>query len=380
MFIVINYRKRHVRFLSLTVQACWQAQYDNNPGKTEFMRFLTKKKQVITWGIGALAIGAVILSWWIVRGRYIQSTDDAYVGGNITSVASKVPGYISRIMVKDNQKVNKGDIIIYLDDKEYRAVVSQAQAKLEQSQARLENIHASVLMQHSIIQSAANNWQAIKLESQKIQQDSRRYDQLSKSSAISQQIRDNTRLDYQRMLARERKADSDYQTEKLKLAVLEAQEKTARASVKEALSVLTRSKLDLEYTVVRAPINGIVTNRKARNGSWVAGGSQLVSLVPANGLWIDANFKENQISGIKPGMRAEIHADILKSQVFYGYVESLAPATGASFSLIPVENATGNFTKIVQRVPVRIALDSSNSLLNLLRPGLSVSVSIDEKS
>ncbi|ECW0910520.1 HlyD family secretion protein [Salmonella enterica subsp. enterica] len=339
-----------------------------------------KKKQVITWGIGALAIGAVILSWWIVRGRYIQSTDDAYVGGNITSVASKVPGYISRIMVKDNQKVNKGDIIIYLDDKEYRAVVSQAQAKLEQSQARLENIHASVLMQHSIIQSAANNWQAIKLESQKIQQDSRRYDQLSKSSAISQQIRDNTRLDYQRMLARERKADSDYQTEKLKLAVLEAQEKTARASVKEALSVLTRSKLDLEYTVVRAPINGIVTNRKARNGSWVAGGSQLVSLVPANGLWIDANFKENQISGIKPGMRAEIHADILKSQVFYGYVESLAPATGASFSLIPVENATGNFTKIVQRVPVRIALDSSNSLLNLLRPGLSVSVSIDEKS
>lgn len=380
MYIVINYRNGHVRFLSLAVQACGYAQYDNNPGKTELMKFLTKKQRVVFLGIGPLAIGAVILSWWIISGRYIQSTDDAYVGGDITSVASKVPGYISRIMVKDNQMVNKGDIIIYLDDKEYRAVVSQAQAKLAQSKARLENIYASILMQHSVIQSAVGNWQAVKLESQKIQQDSRRYDQLAKSSAISQQIRDNTRLDYQRMLARERKADSDYQTEKLKLAVLETQEKTARASVEEAQSGLARSQLDLEYTVVRAPINGIVANRKARNGSWVAGGTQLVSLVPVSGLWIDANFKENQISGIKPGMRAEIHADILKSQVFYGYVDSVAPATGASFSLIPVENATGNFTKIVQRVPVRIALDSNNTLMNLLRPGLSVSVSIDDKS
>ncbi|MCE9890810.1 HlyD family secretion protein [Kluyvera intermedia] len=202
---------------------------------------------------------------------------------------------------------------------------------------------------------------------------------MAKSAAISQQIKDNARLDYQRMIARERKAANDYQTEERRLTVLSAKLDAAKAGLVEAKSKLDQALLNLEYTVVRAPITGTVANRRARIGSWVAGGTQLVSVVPVSGLWIDANFKESQIAGMKPGMKAEIRADVLRGNVFHGYVESLAPATGATFSLIPVENATGNFTKIVQRVPVRIAIDKTDQLAQILRPGLSVTVSVKER-
>lgn len=326
-----------------------------------------------------LIAGVIFYGWWLMSGRFIQSTDDAYIGGNITVVASKVSGYISRIEVRDNQLVQAGDIILSLDDRDYRAAVAQAQAKVSRSKASLESIRASITMQQSVIASAAETWQAVKLDVQKSLKDSRRYELLAKSAAISQQIKDNARLDYQRMIARERKAANDYQTEKQRLTMLSAQLEVARASLKEAKSALDRALLDLEYTVVRAPITGTVANRRARIGSWVAGGTQLASVVPSRGLWIDANFKESQIAGMKPGMKAEIRADALHGKVFHGYVESLAPATGATFSLIPVENATGNFTKIVQRVPVRIAIDKMDELARILRPGLSVTVSVNER-
>lgn len=312
-------------------------------------------------------------------GRFIRSTDDAYVGGNITIVASKVSGYISRIEIRDNQLVKAGDIILSLDDRDYRAAVAQSQAKVSRSEACLESIRASITMQQSVIASAGENWHAAKLEAQKSLRDSQRYERLAKSAAISQQIKDNARLDYQRMIARERKAANDYQTEKQRLKMLSVQLEAARANLREEKSALDRALLDLESSVVRAPITGIVANRRARIGSWVTGGTQLASVVPVSGLWIDANFKESQIAGMKPGMKAEIRADALHGYVIHGYVESLAPATGSTFSLIPVENATGNFTKIVQRVPVRIAIDKTDELAGSLRPGLSVTVSVNER-
>ncbi|WP_423244437.1 HlyD family secretion protein [Citrobacter portucalensis] len=338
-----------------------------------------KKHLISAMGIICLIAGVIFYGWWLMSGRFIQSTDDAYIGGNITVVASKVSGYISQIEVRDNQLVKAGDIILRLDDRDYRAAVAQSQAKVSRSEASLESIRASITMQQSVIASAAETWQAVKLDVQKSLKDSQRYELLAKSAAISQQIKDNARLDYQRMIARERKAANDYQTEKQRLTMLSAQLEVARASLKEAKSTLDRALLDLEYTVVRAPITGTVANRRARIGSWVAGGTQLASVVPSSGLWIDANFKESQIAGMKPGMKAEIRADALHGKVFHGYVESLAPATGATFSLIPVENATGNFTKIVQRVPVRIAIDKMDELARILRPGLSVTVSVNER-
>ncbi|OPW98074.1 HlyD family secretion protein [Citrobacter sp. A316] len=338
-----------------------------------------KRHLISTVGIICLMAGVIFYGWWLMNGRFIQSTDDAYIGANITVVASKVSGYISRIEVRDNQLVKAGDIILSLDDRDYRAAVAQSKAKVSRSKACLDSIRASITMQQSVIASAAETWQAAKLDVQKSLKDSQRYELLAKSAAISQQIKDNARLDYQRMIARERKAANDYQTEQQRLTMLSAQLEVARAGLKEAKSALDRALLDLEYTVVRAPITGTVANRRARVGSWVAGGTQLASVVPSSGLWIDANFKESQIAGMKPGMKAEIRADALHGNVFHGYVESLAPATGATFSLIPVENATGNFTKIVQRVPVRIAIDKTDELARILRPGLSVTVSVNER-
>nr|EKU4731924.1 HlyD family secretion protein [Kluyvera ascorbata] len=343
------------------------------------MMIFLKKHLISAVGIICLVAGVVFYGWWLTDGRFIKSTDDAYVGGDITVVASKVSGYISQIEVRDNQLVNAGDIIIRLDGRDYREAVAQSQAKVTRSKASLESIRASITMQQSVIASASEAWQAVKLESQKSLKDSQRYEQLAKSAAISQQIKDNARLDYQRMIARERKAANDYQTEERRLTVLSAKLDAAKAGLVEAKSKLDQALLNLEYTVVRAPITGTVANRRARIGSWVAGGTQLISVVPVSGLWIDANFKESQIAGMKPGMKAEIRADVLRGNVFHGYVESLAPATGATFSLIPVENATGNFTKIVQRVPVRIAIDKTDQLAQILRPGLSVTVSVKER-
>ncbi|WP_052281776.1 HlyD family secretion protein [Kluyvera genomosp. 1] len=338
-----------------------------------------KRHFTCTVGIICLVVCAIIYGWWLINCRFIQSTDDAYVGGNITVVASKVSGYISRIEVGDNQLVKAGEIILTLDDRDYRAAVAQSQAKVSRSIANVDSIRASITMQQSVIASAGEAWQAEKFDALKSSKDSQRYELLAKSAAISQQIKDNARLDNQRMVARERKAANDYQTEKQRLTMLSAELEAARANLREEKSALDRALLDLEYTVVRAPITGIVANRRARDGSWVAGGTQLASVVPVSGLWIDANFKESQIAGMKPGMKAEIRADVLHGKVFHGYVESLAPATGSSFSLIPVENATGNFTKIVQRVPVRIAIDQADELARILRPGLSVTVSVNER-
>jgi membrane fusion protein, multidrug efflux system len=163
------------------------------------------------------------------------------------------------------------------------------------------------------------------------------------------------------------------------LAVIDAQKQQAQAGLAQAIAERDLAELNLNYTELRAPIDGTVGNRSARSGSYAMIGAQLTSVVPARGLWVDANFKESQLAGMRPGLPASVEADVLPGRVFYGSVVSLAPATGAQFSVLPPENATGNFTKIVQRVPVRILLYGDGSTLGRLRPGLSVTATVDER-
>jgi membrane fusion protein, multidrug efflux system len=162
--------------------------------------------------------------------------------------------------------------------------------------------------------------------------------------------------------------------------VVDTQKEQARAALAQAEAERDLAQLDLEYTELRAPIDGVVGNRSARAGAYASVGAQLLAVVPSRGLWVDANFKESQLAGMHPGQPVSVAADVLPGDTFRGYVASLAPATGAQFSILPAENATGNFTKIVQRVPVRIQLDGSASTLGRLRPGLSVTVAVDERS
>jgi membrane fusion protein (multidrug efflux system) len=206
-----------------------------------------------------------------------------------------------------------------------------------------------------------------------------RYSQLASNQYASLQRFQQADADDKKAIAAVERARAALAAARRRLDVIDTQKQQARAALDQAIAERDLAQLNLGYTELRAPIDGVVGNRSARNGAYAMVGAQLVSLVPAHGLWVDANFKESQLAHIRAGLPASIEADVLPGQVFRGHVASLAPATGASFSVLPPENATGNFTKIVQRVPVRILLDDGASTLGDLRPGLSVTAAVDER-
>jgi membrane fusion protein (multidrug efflux system) len=207
-----------------------------------------------------------------------------------------------------------------------------------------------------------------------------RYNRLASDQYASLQRFQQADADNKKAIAAVEKARAALAAARRRLDVIDTQKQQTRAALDQAIAERDMAQLNLGYTELRAPIDGVVGNRSARNGAYAMVGAQLISLVPAHGLWVDANFKESQLAHIRPGLAASVEADVLPGRVFRGHVASLAPATGAQFSVLPPENATGNFTKIVQRVPVRIQLDDSASTLDILRPGLSVTAAVDERS
>lgn len=343
---------------------------------------LSNKKKALTLLLLAAALVAAAgygVYWW-QSGRFIQSTDDAYVGGDISAISSKVSGYVQQIAVQDNMLVKKGDLLVRLDDRDYQAALAKAAGEVAAQQAALADIAATRQLQLATIEGATASLAAAKAVSDKSANDNRRYSALVMSSAVSAQVRENAAADYRQARAQESKAQADNAVATRQLAVLDAREKQTQAALQQAQANLEIAKLNLNYTEIRAPFDGVIGNRRAWSGSFVGGGTQLLSLVPAEGLWVDANFKESQLAHMRPGQRATIVADVMPGRTFYGHVLSVSPATGSRFSLLPAENATGNFTKIVQRVPVRIALEGEAAKLGVLRPGFSVIVTVDEKS
>ncbi|MEJ0052000.1 MAG: HlyD family secretion protein [Methylovirgula sp.] len=317
--------------------------------------------------------------WWRA-GRFIESTDDAYVGGDITPIAPHVSGFIAKIAVTDNQHVAAGQLLVELDDRDYRAAADHAQAVLDQHKAALNGLHAQYALQQSTIAKVAADLDAKKAQAIFAKDDAARYRHLALTDAgTSQDAQRSVALDQQSRAA-VASAQASLEAAKQQLAVLDANIGEAQAAVAQATADLDTAHLNLGYTVIRSPIEGFVGNRAAQIGSYVAQGAYLLTIVPARGLWVDANFKEDQLAHMGPRQRANVIADILPGHVFHGHVESLSPGTGAVFSVIPPENATGNFTKIVQRLPVRIALDPDDSSLVRIQPGLSTTVSIDTRT
>jgi membrane fusion protein (multidrug efflux system) len=314
--------------------------------------------------------------WWH-EGRFIEDTDDAYVGGDITVLGAKVPGYIAIVAARDNQAVHAGDVLVKLDDRDYRAALEKAEGTVAAEQALLENLDANRRLQEAVIQQARAAVAAAAAETVRTRQDQVRYKSLSSSAAVSIQSFQKADSDYKQAVANQQKADAALVAAQRALDVIDTQKSQARAALAQAMADREQARLNLSYTELIAPIDGTVGNRRARPGAYAPAGAQLLALVPASGLWVDANFKESQLARMAPGQRATIVADILPDRVFHGRVASLAPATGAQFSVLPPENATGNFTKIVQRVPVRILLDEEDARLGLLRPGLSVRADVD---
>jgi len=326
----------------------------------------------------ALAAAGYGYHWWSA-GRFVQETDDAYVGGDVTLIAAKVPGYLAEVLVTDNQAVHAGDLLARIDDRDYRAALAKAEGAVASQQALIANLDARATLQQAVIAEAQAGVAAVDAETVRARDDQARYANLVAKAAVSIQSSQKADADYKQSLANGLKAKASVEAARRQLDVIATQKQQAQASLAQAIAERDIAHLNLRYTELRAPVDGTIGNRRARVGAYAASGGQLLSIVPANGLWVDANFKEGQLAHMKPGMRATIVADVLPGKVFHGRVESLAPATGAQFSVLPPENATGNFTKIVQRVPVRIVLDEADARLGVLRPGLSLVVEVDTR-
>jgi membrane fusion protein (multidrug efflux system) len=325
-----------------------------------------------------IAIGAAWYGYdWWNNGRFIESTDDAYVGADVTVIAPKVSGLIARVAVTDNQFVREGELLVKLDDRDYRAALAEAEAAVAAERATLANLDATRRLQEAVVAQCRADIVAADAEIVRARDDQSRYQKLLATSNASAQRFQQADATYKSAVAQGNKTRAALDAAERQIEVIDTQKQQAEAALAQALAERDLAQLDVGYTELRSPIDGVIGNRAARNGSYATIGARLLAVVPARGLWVDANFKESQLARMQPGLAATVEADVLPGRKFHGHVVSLAPATGATFSVLPPENATGNFTKIVQRVPVRILLDGDASTLGLLRPGLSVTVAVD---
>ena len=329
--------------------------------------------------VAAFGLGIGIHHWWTV-GRFVESTDDAYIGGDVTVIAPKVAGFISKLFVADNERVHAGDLLLKLDDRDYLAALAKAQAAVAVEQASLTNLDATRRLQESIVAQAEAGIDAAEAEITRTRDDQARFAHLLGTAAVSVQESQKADADYKEAIAMGEKSRAALAAARQELRVIDTQKLQARANLQQAIAEEQLAQLNESYTELRAPIDGVIGNRSAQVGAYATVGSQLISLVPSHGLWIDANFKESQLAAIRAGAPVKVTVDSIPGKKFRGRVLSVAPATGAQFSVLPPENATGNFTKIVQRVAVRIVLDDGADSSGQLRPGLSVVAKVDTRS
>ncbi|WP_298774576.1 HlyD family secretion protein [uncultured Shewanella sp.] len=318
--------------------------------------------------------------WWM-QIRFVESTNNAYVEADISNISVQVPGYITQIFVTDNQHVEKGQLLATLEDNQYAAKVAQDEAALGSVTAELVTLTAKIELQQKLIAQAQAGMAAATADKLRAKQQLRRETQLKIKNYSSQDTVDQMQASFDSALARLNEAKANVEAKQGELAVYQAQEIETSAKAKQAKAVLELSQIQLNDTQIRAPFSGIIGKRGALSGQYVQPGQSLYSLVPDGAVWITANFKETQIQQMMPGQPVQVNLDAFPDKTFIGIIDSLSPASGAKFSLLPAENATGNFTKIVQRIPVKVRLnidskDFNNEAARIV-PGLSAVVSVD---
>jgi membrane fusion protein, multidrug efflux system len=324
--------------------------------------------------LAALAVVAGAWAWASSTGSAL--TDNAYVRGDVTSLAAKVTGYVVSVGVADNQTVQEGDVLFRIDDLDYRARLAQAMANVDAARARLSNVDADTQLQRALIRQAeAEHRSAISALTLAVKNNNRRRE-LIRTSAVSQAQVDESEAARLRAEAGLSAAAAAVEAQQQRIAVLATQREAAVAAFSQAQAARDLALIDLENTVVRAPVRGVVGNRQVRVGRLVAPGVALLDIVPVHDLWVVANFKETQLERIRPGQRVRIEIDAYPSETYIGLVDSFAPGSGSAFSLLPVDNATGNFVRVVQRVAVKIRFGGNPTSTHLV-PGLSARVEID---
>jgi membrane fusion protein, multidrug efflux system len=332
--------------------------------------------------VAAFLIVVVAREWdlW-VGSAILQTTDDAYLRADLTPLAAKSPGYVRNVPVQDFQRVKAGDLLVEIVDDDYRAQVEQAQANVDAARAAIENIEQQKHLQQALIQQAEATIQATQADVTRYHLERvRQQTLLTTRNASTDQLVEQAVDNEKRAEATLALNQAQLAQQRQQLNVLDSQERQADAALKSQQSARDLAKIALGYTRITAPVDGMVSERQVRPGQYVSVGTQVVSIVPLANIWVVANYKETQMTRVRAGQRAQVTVDSFPGVVLHGQVDSWSPASGAQFSLLPPDNATGNFTKVVQRIPVKIVLDPDPSLGDLLRPGMSVIATIDTSS
>jgi len=317
--------------------------------------------------------------YYLTTGRYLESTDDAYVQADSTIIAPKVSGYLSQVLVTDNQPVKAGQLLARIDDRDFRTALDQTQADVAASEAEVHNLDAQLALQQPMIEQRSADVAAAEANLKFAQEEQTRYDQLMKSGSGTVQHAQQTDAALREKTAQLQHDKSALLAARRRVDVLTTARARADAQLAHARAVEEQAALNLSYTQIIAPVDGTVGARTLRVGQFVQAGTQLMAVVPLEAVYVVANFKETQLTNVRNGQPVELEVDSFHGTRLRGHVDSLSPASGLEFALLPPDNATGNFTKIVQRVPVKITLDD-HRLAGLLRPGMSVEPTVDTKA
>jgi membrane fusion protein, multidrug efflux system len=337
-----------------------------------------RRKFVMIGLFGLLALAAASYgAYYLLIGRFFISTDDAYVRANNTMLGARVAGHIAAIMPGDNALVHAGDVIFRIDDGDYRIAVDAARTRIATQQATIERIGRQVAAAESAVEQAQAQLVSAEAGQKRADLDFDRQQTLNNKGFASRATYEVSEAGRDQGAAAVKSAQAAYDLAKSNVEVTQAQQAEARAQLAELQTQLAKAERDLDFTSVRAPVDGTFSNRMVNVGDFITVGQRLGNVVPLDGVFIDANYKETQLKRIRPGQKVTIKVDAYGFRRFSGVVDSISPAAGAVFTLLPPDNATGNFTKIVQRLPVRIRVPDSVARQGILRAGMSVYTTVD---
>jgi len=357
-----------------TVPSSTEPVIENSAGDTWRRRLLSGLAIVI------LVAGGAYGSHWFLVGRFLETTDDAYLQADNAVIAPKVAGYISAVEVTDNEAVTAGQTLARVDDRDYRVEEMQSEADIAQANAEIANTAAQIEQQKARLAQSEAALESSTAQAEFAGQNAARFDTLVGTGAVSLQQAQQARSELKRAKAAVDESKALLDSTKGDIAILESARAKAAAALTRAQAGLDQARLRLSYTTLTAPVDGVVGDRSVRIGQYVQPGSRLLTIVPIHDVYLVANFKETQLRGVYRGEKVKVALDTYPDLDVTGRVDSIAPGTGAQFALLPSENATGNFTKIVQRAPVKILLDRESLGGVELRPGLSATVTVDTRT
>jgi membrane fusion protein (multidrug efflux system) len=332
---------------------------------------------VVLLVVALIAVVTHEWNWWTGYAT-LQSTDDAYLQADTTPLAAKVPGYVRQVVVQDYQTVKVGDTLVELVDDDYRAQLAQAEASVAAAQAALDTIDQQRVLQQTLVQQAQATIEATQADLTRyhletVRQTTLLQTKIAGTPQLTEQAVDNEARTTATLALNRAQLDQ----QRGQVQVLDSQRKQGEANLAAQRALRDLAAINLGYTRIKAPVDGMVSQRLVQAGQYLSVGTQVMSIVPLPNVWVVANYKETQLTHIRVGQPARVTVDTFPGKVLHGHVDSWSPASGAQFSLLPPDNATGNFTKVVQRIPVKIVLDPDPELASLLRPGMSVIATID---